>query len=434
MPTYTIYVSSTYRDLIPVRSAVIQALRQAQYTVVSMETYPPAFDQNIKEKCEKDVGNADIYLGIIGDSYGSLAVDTGGQQLSISYTEYEYNAAVNSGRKMLIFFKHAESPVTDQNLLRFKERIRSRKGSGLGAFEDTNELSTLVLASLSAATGVYQKKAFSSNEKYYCDRIPQMTRFNILYRQGSQASVLLFLLTGRMENSHDSFVKRYKMDFVSSAAPDDPWELDVNVGAVFGTVDVAGLVEHITGNIGLEVWMKQRIDLADISAGGLLKVMNTAGVGTCIINLILQGSSARNRDFVELFKSGLERFWRAFLTGAENAAAVGKIVFFVQFRYSDTGGKSQPISKLEDWPFLKEKRLELTNVRSDDVDFWLEQRNIEENAYVRRSLVLAYFAHLESPGAGRKKMDEGFFMDQAKLEMEKIIDLYNNRIKPANDV
>ena len=86
MSAYSIYISSTYRNLIEDRQLLRLRLDQAQYTTVCMEKYPPALSVLIKDKCQGDVAKADIYVGIIGDSYGSFAEDEAGNKAEKSFT------------------------------------------------------------------------------------------------------------------------------------------------------------------------------------------------------------------------------------------------------------------------------------------------------------------------------------------------------------
>jgi len=61
MDKKTVYVSSTYKDLIDHRQAVKAALERAAYAVECMEKYP-AFDERPKDKCLADVAACDVYV------------------------------------------------------------------------------------------------------------------------------------------------------------------------------------------------------------------------------------------------------------------------------------------------------------------------------------------------------------------------------------
>ena len=75
----SIYLSSTYVDLVPYRAAVLEALRRQGHRVVCMEDYG-ASDQRPLQRCLSDVDRCDIYMAIIA---GVMAID---QQSKIPQT------------------------------------------------------------------------------------------------------------------------------------------------------------------------------------------------------------------------------------------------------------------------------------------------------------------------------------------------------------
>lgn len=87
-----VYISSTYKDLIPYRDAIramfsTVSLRD-DYTALGMEDYVARDGMSAIQVCLEDVRNADIYILILSKNYGSIVEDTGR-----SYTETEYVAA-----------------------------------------------------------------------------------------------------------------------------------------------------------------------------------------------------------------------------------------------------------------------------------------------------------------------------------------------------
>ncbi len=77
----------------------------------------------------------------------------------------------------------------------------------------------------------------------------------------------------------------------------------------------------------------------------------------------------------------------------------------------------------EENPFYNDKKLPaLTKVTIDDMKEWLEGNDIEENPKRMYEVVNKYFRSLadEDP-------EEAFYMADAEIEMEKIIDEYNNK-------
>jgi len=101
----SVFVSSTYKDLVAHRSAVRQQVHAHKLQFVGMEEFgpdhlPPAM------KIIQEVRNADVYIGIFGVRYGSIDPVTG-----ISMTELELNEAEASGKPRLLYVMSDDAPV-----------------------------------------------------------------------------------------------------------------------------------------------------------------------------------------------------------------------------------------------------------------------------------------------------------------------------------
>ena len=92
---YQIFVSSTFSDLEEERRQVIQTLIEMNYMPAGMELFPAA-DEEQFNFIKKIIDDCDYYLLIIGGRYGSLTPD------GISYTEKEYDYAVETGKKVIV--------------------------------------------------------------------------------------------------------------------------------------------------------------------------------------------------------------------------------------------------------------------------------------------------------------------------------------------
>ena len=84
---YQVFISSTFRDLIDERQAVLKAVLELDHMPAGMELFP-ASDESAWELIKGVIDASDYYVLIIGGRYGSLD-DTG-----IGYTEKEYDYAV----------------------------------------------------------------------------------------------------------------------------------------------------------------------------------------------------------------------------------------------------------------------------------------------------------------------------------------------------
>lgn len=94
---YTVFVSSTYKDLVDARWAVAKALMRLNLIPLGMENFT-ASDKSQWEIIKKTIDLSDYYVLILGNCYGSIDPETG-----ISYTEKEYRYALEHGIPCLTF-------------------------------------------------------------------------------------------------------------------------------------------------------------------------------------------------------------------------------------------------------------------------------------------------------------------------------------------
>ena len=92
-----IYLSSSFRDLKPERTAVTAALRLAGHEIIAMEDYPSSAECPT-DRCRADARGSDLYLGLFARRYGYVPASE-----SISITEIEYRSALATGKPSAIF-------------------------------------------------------------------------------------------------------------------------------------------------------------------------------------------------------------------------------------------------------------------------------------------------------------------------------------------
>lgn len=127
---YQVFVSSTFADLKDERHKVIQALMEMDCIPAGMELFPAADDEQW-EFIKRIIDDCDYYVLIIGGRYGSLS-DTG-----ISYTEMEFNYAIERGLNVLAFIHEAPGtiasdrteidPVLRDKLDQFRDRVKTNR-------------------------------------------------------------------------------------------------------------------------------------------------------------------------------------------------------------------------------------------------------------------------------------------------------------------
>ena len=90
---YQVFISSTFKDLEKERILLTQVLLKKGYFPAGMEWFP-SIDEEQFEYIKQVIDDSDYYVLILGGSYGSIASD------GKSYTEKEYDYAVETGKKI----------------------------------------------------------------------------------------------------------------------------------------------------------------------------------------------------------------------------------------------------------------------------------------------------------------------------------------------
>ena len=97
--TPTIFLSSTYIDLIEHRNAIKEQISRRKMIFSGMEHFGANPDNHPPARVIiEEVGKSDVYLGIFGVRYGHIDQATG-----LSMTELEYREAKSSNKPMLLY-------------------------------------------------------------------------------------------------------------------------------------------------------------------------------------------------------------------------------------------------------------------------------------------------------------------------------------------
>lgn len=94
---YQVFISSTFSDLAKERKQVLDILLMADCIPAGMENFVATDDEQFNV-IKKVIDFCDYYILILGRRYGSVNEKTG-----ISYTEMEYNYAIDKGIPVLVF-------------------------------------------------------------------------------------------------------------------------------------------------------------------------------------------------------------------------------------------------------------------------------------------------------------------------------------------
>jgi hypothetical protein len=153
---YQVFVSSTYVDLKDERRRVIQTLMEMDCIPAGMELFPAA-DEEQWQFIKKVIDDCDYYILIIGGRYGSTTKE------GISYTEMEYDYAIEQDLKVLAFphenldeippEKSDLDPDLKDRLAAFRDKVTN--GRLVKTWKDASDLPGLVALSLSKTIKTY---------------------------------------------------------------------------------------------------------------------------------------------------------------------------------------------------------------------------------------------------------------------------------------
>lgn len=153
---YQVFVSSTYADLKEERQHVMQTLMEMDCIPAGMELFPAADEEQLNF-IKKIIDDSDYYLLIIGGRYGSTTSE------GISYTEKEYNYALDRDLKVIAFVhknpeelavnKTDNDPEAAKKLIEFTERVKA--GRLVKFWSSPDQLPGLVSLSLAKTIKTY---------------------------------------------------------------------------------------------------------------------------------------------------------------------------------------------------------------------------------------------------------------------------------------
>lgn len=126
---HQVFVSSTYRDLVEERKAVIHALLELDCIPAGMELFPAA-DEDAWTLIREVIDDCDYYVLILAGKYGSSGSD------GVGFTEMEFDYAVSVNKPIMAFLHEApdDLPATNTEktealqakLMEFREKAKSK--------------------------------------------------------------------------------------------------------------------------------------------------------------------------------------------------------------------------------------------------------------------------------------------------------------------
>lgn len=148
---YQIFISSTYEDLRDERAAVRDAILSMYHFPVGMELFG-ATNEEQWQIISETIESSDFYVLIVAHRYGTV-IELG-ENAGISYTEREFNYALEKGIPVLCFLKDDSALVkpeyveklNSEKLLVFKNRIK--KGRMIEWWRNSDDLAQKVTTAL----------------------------------------------------------------------------------------------------------------------------------------------------------------------------------------------------------------------------------------------------------------------------------------------
>ncbi len=155
---YTVYLSSTLKDLRDERTAILDVLGGK---CIVKQSYGASEDSLI-DTCVNDVGTCDMYIGVVGLRYGYVPDDPAFNPDHKSITELEYEAAVTKNLPRYVFLKdkgtivatNTDSDTGENDAGKLIKDFRATLGEGKeqtpALFTDPADLKTKVLEAFMA--------------------------------------------------------------------------------------------------------------------------------------------------------------------------------------------------------------------------------------------------------------------------------------------
>lgn len=114
---YKVMVSSTYKELVDHRDAVLKAMLGQEFFPVAMENDSALPDHTLISASLAKVEEADGYVGLIGYRYGQTPVDADLNPKELSLTELEFRRAMERGIPICVFLMRGDHQVPVSALL-----------------------------------------------------------------------------------------------------------------------------------------------------------------------------------------------------------------------------------------------------------------------------------------------------------------------------
>ena len=169
---YSIFISSTFTDLIQERQEVQTAILRLDHFPVGMEQWPAADDEQF-EFIKRVIDESDYYIVVVAGRCGTVSPS------GLSYTEMEYNYAIERGIKVIVLLhkdpgsipadKTEAEPKLRKKLEAFKDKLS--KGRMRKTWTNKKDLAAELTYALLYATKTWPATGWVRGDKAASDEL-----------------------------------------------------------------------------------------------------------------------------------------------------------------------------------------------------------------------------------------------------------------------
>lgn len=245
---FVVFVCSTFSDLSNERGAVLDSIRRLQLQHDSMEFFGARTKQPI-ETCLEEVRRSNILVVVVGHRYGTIV-----PELSISFSEAEYEEGYRLEKPCLVYIRDDNVPILPKHIERDPEKMRLldrwkitlQKRHTIASFRDGQDLALQVAADLSRTIIEMEEAAKTRAE---AQSQPAKTIFEELHEIITEA-----LIQGASEPSLLSAIRR---SISSVIAKEEQYLPSVFLSYATADKDIVRKVASGLTKEGIRVWFDE---------------------------------------------------------------------------------------------------------------------------------------------------------------------------------
>lgn len=169
-----IFISSTYKDLVPERQNCVQAILDAGHIPAGMELFN-ASDESQMITIRKWIDESDIYMLLLGKRYGSIEPES-----QKSYTQLEYEYAISTRKPLFSLVVNNPSGTDDETLLDGYKSFKALVLSKIVKFcDDTKDIKYNLILSIHELETKYGDQLSGWTKGDYQKEIQGLTKENM---------------------------------------------------------------------------------------------------------------------------------------------------------------------------------------------------------------------------------------------------------------